>query len=55
MGYLIKLDTNGLRPDIVASFINDVDFIAMDLKAPPGELHRVVTFDLDDAPSYNFV
>ncbi len=50
MGYLIKLDTNGLRPDIVASFINDVDFIAMDLKAPPGELHRVVTFDLDDAP-----
>lgn len=50
MGYLIKLDTNGLKPDIVASLLDDVDYVAMDLKAPPGELHRVVTFELDDTP-----
>lgn len=50
MGYLVKLDTNGLKPDVVASLINDVDYVAMDLKAPLGELHRVVTFDLDDKP-----
>jgi pyruvate formate lyase activating enzyme len=50
MGYLVKLDTNGLKPDIVASLLGDVDYVAMDIKAPPGELHRVVTFDLDDTP-----
>lgn len=50
MGYLVKLDTNGLKPDIVASLLGDVDYVAMDLKAPPGELHRVVTFELDDKP-----
>ncbi len=50
MGYLIKLDTNGLKPGIVASLLGDVDYVAMDLKAPPGELHRVVTFELDDTP-----
>ena len=50
MGYLVKLDTNGLRPDIVASLLSDVNYVAMDLKAPPGELHRVVSFELDDTP-----
>ncbi len=50
MGYLIKLDTNGLKPDIVASVIGDVDYVAMDLKAPSGKLHCVVSFDLDDTP-----
>ena len=49
-GYRVKLDTNGLRPDVVRDVMDHVDYIAMDLKAPPGELSRVVSFDIDDAP-----
>ena len=36
MGYAVKLDTNGTRPDMLKEIIDNklVDFIAMDLKAP---------------------
>lgn len=36
MGYAVKLDTNGTRPELVQEMIAKklVDFIAMDLKAP---------------------
>ncbi len=36
LGYLIKLDTNGSKPDVVKAAIEQklVDYIAMDLKAP---------------------
>lgn len=36
MGYLVKLDTNGTRPHMIAELLNDdlVDFIAMDIKGP---------------------
>ncbi len=36
MGYATKLDTNGTRPDMIATLIEKklVDYIAMDLKAP---------------------
>lgn len=36
LGLLVKLDTNGIRPDVVARVISYalVDYIAMDLKAP---------------------
>lgn len=34
MGYLVKLDTNGLNPDILKSLVNKelIDFVAMDIK-----------------------
>jgi len=37
LGYLIKLDTNGSQPDLLQQAIEDglVDFVAMDIKAPP--------------------
>lgn len=37
MGYLVKLDTNGTRPDILRKIINEgiVDYIAMDIKNSP--------------------
>lgn len=37
MGYQIKLDTNGTRPDILRKLISEhlVDFIAMDIKNQP--------------------
>ncbi|MCB9757633.1 MAG: anaerobic ribonucleoside-triphosphate reductase activating protein [Candidatus Omnitrophica bacterium] len=36
LGYPVKLDTNGSRPDVLREVIQEnlVDFIAMDLKAP---------------------
>jgi len=50
MGYLVKLDTNGLKPEVVEEMLPLIDYIALDLKAPPGGLSRVVSFDLDDEP-----
>lgn len=50
MGYLIKLDTNGLLPKAVEELIDKVDYIALDLKAPPGQLSRVISYDIDDTP-----
>jgi pyruvate formate lyase activating enzyme len=37
MSFSIKLDTNGSRPDTIRAALNEnlVDFIAMDIKAPP--------------------
>jgi pyruvate formate lyase activating enzyme len=37
MGYLVKLDTNGSRPDVLRKIIAEklVDFIAMDIKDSP--------------------
>ena len=39
MGFAVKLDTNGTRPDVLKSLLdkNLLDFVAMDVKAP---LHR---------------
>ena len=36
IGYLVKLDTNGTNPEMLARLIKDklIDYIAMDLKAP---------------------
>jgi pyruvate formate lyase activating enzyme len=39
MGFLIKLDTNGYRPDVLEAMLDAglVDYVAMDIKAP---LHK---------------
>lgn len=50
MGYRVKLDTNGTNPDIVEKLLARVDYVAMDVKAPPGGIKRVVTFDMNEAP-----
>ncbi len=50
LGYKIKLDTNGLKPHIMEPLLKDIDYVAMDIKAPPGAISRVVSFDLDDTP-----
>jgi pyruvate formate lyase activating enzyme len=36
LGYLVKLDTNGTMPEVLASLLRDglVDYVAMDIKAP---------------------
>ncbi|MGI5850042.1 MAG: anaerobic ribonucleoside-triphosphate reductase activating protein [Christensenellales bacterium] len=49
-GYRVKLDTNGTRPKVIKRLIGLTDYIAMDTKAPPGGLHRVVSFKMDESP-----
>ncbi len=36
MGYLVKLDTNGYRPDVLEALLDErlLDYVAMDIKAP---------------------
>lgn len=43
MGYAIKLDTNGLRPEIIETFLaqNILDYVALDYKAPPEKFKAV--------------
>ena len=34
LGFLIKLDTNGSDPDVLREAMKEVDYVAMDVKAP---------------------
>lgn len=39
MGFLLKLDTNGYRPDVLGKILDEglADYVAMDIKASPGK------------------
>jgi pyruvate formate lyase activating enzyme len=69
MGYKIKLDSNGTRPEILASLLNDklIDFISMDIKTSLENYNLVISgqFDtkkilssirllMEKAPDYEF-
>ncbi|PID73939.1 MAG: anaerobic ribonucleoside-triphosphate reductase activating protein [Desulfobacterales bacterium] len=43
MGYPLKLDTNGSRPDVLKSILSEnlADYLAMDIKTTPAAYHRV--------------
>jgi pyruvate formate lyase activating enzyme len=49
LGYLIKLDTNGSRPEILKKLIekNLIDYVAMDIKAPFLKYSKVVGKKID--------
>ncbi len=49
MEFLIKLDTNGSRPEILQQMIelNLLDYVAMDVKAPKKKYKSVVGADID--------
>ncbi len=49
MGFLVKLDTNGSRPDVLRKIINRklVDFIAMDIKNSPERYNETNGADTD--------
>lgn len=58
MGYAVKLDTNGYRPDVLRRVINEglVDYVAMDIKNSPsryGETVGIEGFDME--PIYESV
>lgn len=50
MGYAVKLDTNGLRPDIIKSHLQAgfLDYVALDYKAPPDKFKAVTGTDKYD-------
>jgi len=69
LGLLVKLDTNGSRPDVLRPLLEErrVDFVAMDIKGPldaygrlsgivpePGAIEESIRLILDRAPDYEF-
>lgn len=51
MGYLVKLDTNGSKPDVVARLLKNklLDYIAMDIKSPLDKYKAAVKRKIDTA------
>lgn len=49
LGFLVKLDSNGTRPDMIKEAIEDgiVDYIAMDIKSPMSSYSRTVARPVD--------
>lgn len=70
LGYLVKLDTNGSRPEVVEELLKNglVDYIAMDIKTSKEQYERVAGIEhldmekicesvqmiMDRAPDYEF-
>ncbi len=61
---LIKLDTNGLHPDELSQIIDDLDYVAMDIKAPldryykitdvyPKDVHKKITQSINIILDHN--
>jgi len=50
MGYLIKLDTNGARPEVLEDMLGRrlLDYVAMDIKAPLARYGEVARAKVDD-------
>lgn len=51
MGYFVKLDTNGTRPEVIKEAISKklVDYIAMDLKAPLDKYSLITQVEFEPA------
>jgi len=49
MGYLVKLDTNGSRPEVIESLLSQdlIDYLAMDIKAPFCKYREVSDSQID--------
>lgn len=49
LGFLVKLDTNGINPDMLEEAIRRcaLDYIAMDIKAPLEKYRAVINVDID--------
>jgi pyruvate formate lyase activating enzyme len=49
LGYSIKLDTNGSRPDVLVKLINQhlVDYFAMDIKGPQSLYESITNVSID--------
>lgn len=47
-GWAVKLDTNGSRPECLAGVVDDVDYVAMDVKAGPMRWSGVTGYERID-------
>lgn len=49
MGFLVKLDTNGLNPKVLEMLLKDnlLDYVAMDVKAPFNKYESIVRVPID--------
>lgn len=50
MGFLVKLDTNGSKPNVLKKLLSEdlVDYIAMDIKAPLSRYDQIALADFSD-------
>lgn len=48
MDYKVKLDTNGLLPDVILSVIHDIDYLAIDVKTSPKSYKNKLSAIYDD-------
>ena len=46
-GFLVKLDTNGYRPDVIEQALLFIDYIAMDIKAPLKKYNEITRINID--------
>ena len=47
LGFAVKLDTNGSFPEMLEKVLPDLDYVAMDIKAPLGKYSQIVNVDVD--------
>ncbi len=49
LGYAVKLDTNGSKPEVLRALLKDnlLDYIAMDIKAPLSKYAQIARADVD--------
>ena len=47
LGFLVKLDTNGSFPNILKSVLEDIDYVAMDIKAPLEKYSQIAKANID--------
>ena len=46
-GFLVKLDTNGYRPEVIEQALPLIDYIAMDIKAPLKKYSEITKVDIN--------
>lgn len=47
LGFAVKLDTNGSLPDMLEKVLPNLDYVAMDIKAPLEKYQKIVNFPID--------
>lgn len=47
LGFAVKLDTNGSFPEMLEKVLPNLDYVAMDIKAPLEKYSRIVNVDVD--------
>ena len=47
LGFAVKLDTNGSFPEMLEKVLPDVDYVAMDIKAPLNKYSKIVNINVN--------